>query len=229
MPLILQIETSTDVCSIALSQNGQVLSCVESTTPNSHSEKITQLISACMAEAVVSISELDAVAVSEGPGSYTSLRIGVSTAKGMCYALGIPLLSINSLSALACGVSATQLGPNEIILPMIDARRMEVYTSVYDYQKNKIADTFAEILSPSSFDDYLDKYAHIHLCGNGAEKYYLHYPSDRLVLHHITASASYLSELSMAAYENRKFENLAYYTPNYFKDPNITTSTKKLF
>jgi tRNA threonylcarbamoyladenosine biosynthesis protein TsaB len=154
MPLILQIETSTEICSVALSKNGQLLYSVESDDPNSHTEKLTLLIQTCMVQTGYSFKQLDAIALSDGPGSYTSLRIGAATAKGICYAMDIPLLTFNSLTILANGIDTLLIGSDDIILPMIDARRMEVYTAVYDKQLKQLEEIQPLILDTQSFTNY---------------------------------------------------------------------------
>ena len=172
MALILQIETSTEICSVALSNKGELLTCCESTESNSHTEILTLLISRCMMDAGVKFSQIDAVAVSDGPGSYTSLRIGVATSKGICYAIGCPLIAISSLNTLIHGIPKEMVGTNDYLFPMIDARRMEVYMSTYDDQCNNVDAAKAVILDGESFSAYLKDNNKIHLCGNGARKWW---------------------------------------------------------
>jgi tRNA threonylcarbamoyladenosine biosynthesis protein TsaB len=228
MALILQLETSTDVCSVALSKSGELICCVETTERNSHTEKLTLLISQCMVAAGYKISQIDAVAVSDGPGSYTSLRIGVATAKGICYATGCPLLIINSLNTLVRGIARAEIRPNEYLIPMIDARRMEVYMAVYDDHCNLIAPTKAEILDENSLSIYPEAVSKIHLCGNGAQKWWDLYATDRFSIHHCNTSAAFMTTEAYSAYNEKIFADLTDYTPNYFKSPNITKSSKKL-
>ena len=132
MPIILQLETSTDVCSVAISKDGKLINIAESQVLNSHSEVITLLIQSCLKESDLLISQINAIAISDGPGSYTSLRVGAATAKGLCYGLNIPMIAIDSLQILAAGVSQEYIADEDVIIPMIDARRMEVYTAVFD-------------------------------------------------------------------------------------------------
>lgn len=226
MPLILQIETSTEICSVALSKNGQLLYSVESDDPNSHTEKLTLLIQTCMVQTGFSFKQLDAIALSDGPGSYTSLRIGAATAKGICYAMDIPLLTFNSLTILANGIDTLLIGSDDIILPMIDARRMEVYTAVYDKQLKQLEEIQPLILDTQSFTNYTQIK---HLCGNGAEKFITNFPDDRLKLHFQRTSATFMTALSFQSFQNKVFSDVAYFTPEYYKGPNITKSTKKIF
>jgi tRNA threonylcarbamoyladenosine biosynthesis protein TsaB len=229
MSLILQLETSTDVCSVALSDNGHILALTESDVPNSHSELITILIRDCMQEAGFKLQDISAVALSDGPGSYTSLRVGASTAKGICYVIGCPLITIDSLSILALGIDPGIITERDFIVPMIDARRMEVYMSVFDSQYEAISPTAAMILDQDTLKAYRNEKNRIHICGNGAIKYADQYKSTDIVLHHTKATAAYMTSLAVKYYEIQKFNDVAYYTPNYFKAPNITKSLKKLF
>lgn len=228
MALILQLETSTDVCSVALSKDGELIRCFETSESNSHTEKLTLLISQCMVESGYKISQIDAVAVSDGPGSYTSLRVGVATSKGICYATGCPLITINSLNTLARGIPKDQVHPKDYLIPMIDARRMEVYMAVYDNHCNLIVPTKAEILDGNSFSLYSESKSKIHLCGNGAQKWWDLYASDKFSMHHIRTSAEFMTFEAYSAYNEKRFADLTDYTPNYFKSPNITKSSKNL-
>ena len=226
MPLILQIETSTEVCSVALCQNGSLLYLAESDEQNSHTEKLTLLIEHCMQQAGYTYHQLDAIALSDGPGSYTSLRIGAATAKGICYTTDKPLITFDSLKILAHGVEVSCLNKDDIIIPMIDARRMEVYTAIYDANYSNVVETHAHILDEHTFVDYK---CTKHLCGSGVEKFIKAYPSDLFKIHHTKTSASFMNKLSLDAFNNSQFSDVAYFTPEYFKAPNITKSTKKIF
>ncbi len=228
MPTILQLETSTEVCSVAISNDGKLVAISESHVHNSHSEIITTLIENCLSESGLTLHQVNAIAISDGPGSYTSLRVGTATAKGLCYGLGIPLIAIDSLQILAAGVDQAQIGAGDAIIPMIDARRMEVYTSVFNKELNKTLETKAHILDENSLN-VLTAAATVHLCGTGATKFFEHYPSSRLHLHHIQTSAAYMGELALKKYQAKEYVDTAYYVPNYFKAPNITKSNKNLF
>ncbi|WP_321539460.1 tRNA (adenosine(37)-N6)-threonylcarbamoyltransferase complex dimerization subunit type 1 TsaB [Flavobacterium piscinae] len=150
MPYILNIETSTKNCSVALAKDGEAVVCKEIAEMGySHAEKLHVFIEEILSEANLQFSDLNAIAVSQGPGSYTGLRIGVSAAKGLCYALDIPLIAVDTLEVLASQISIEE----GLIIPMIDARRMEVYSAIFDKNYQKIRDTKAEILTQESFSE----------------------------------------------------------------------------
>lgn len=228
MAVILMIESSTEVCSVAISKDGQCLYHTESHEPNCHTSLLTILIKKCLSEVSMNINDMDALSFSNGPGSYTSLRVGASTVKGICYASSCPLIILDSLSILAAGIQEN-LHFEDIIIPMIDARRLEVYAAVYDSDRKMIDPIQSIVLDQLSFSSYNALAHEVHLCGNGIEKYHLHFPNKKHVLHHKITSASFMSQLSFQAYKSEKFADVAYFTPNYMKLPNITTSTKTLF
>ena len=173
MPNILCIETATQVCSVALITDKKIVALKESKEANSHSKFVTLMIDEMLCENNLNFSDLDAVAISKGPGSYTGLRIGVSTAKGFCYALDIPLISVGTLHSMALGAAKKipdKQNPDEILLcPMIDARRMEVYSALYDINGNEVRKVMAEIIDKNSFDEFLNT-KKIIFFGDGAEK-----------------------------------------------------------
>jgi len=151
--LILLLETATSRCSVALSENGIIIAHKEASERNIHASHITLFIEELMINSGKNYSDLNAVAVSKGPGSYTGLRIGVSTAKGLCYALDIPLLGIETLEAMSAGLLAqNDLQDSDLLVPMIDARRMEVYTGIFDKDLNVHEPVSAKIVDSSSFD-----------------------------------------------------------------------------
>jgi tRNA threonylcarbamoyladenosine biosynthesis protein TsaB len=228
MSLILQLETSTEVCSVALSDSGSTISVVESHEPNSHTEKLTILISECIKNAKLSLKDLKAICISNGPGSYTSLRVGASVAKGICYSLNIPLLVIDSLMVLAHGTDISKISPMDHIIPMIDARRMEVYTAFFTGELKRLTSTESLILEQDLLDEYKKGNGNILLCGNGAHKYYEKYFADNVILLHTATSAGYMSKIAYNYYNAQHFQNLAYYSPNYLKSPNITKSSKNI-
>ena len=214
MVYILNIETSTKNCSVALSQNGQLLLCKEIAEQGySHAEKLHVFIDEILAEASIQFSELSAVAVSSGPGSYTGLRIGVSAAKGLCYALGIPLISIDTLTSLAHQVKQT----DGCIVPMIDARRMEVYSAVFNHEKEMIREVEAQIITSDSFAEITDT---IYFIGDSNEKVksILNQPNHVFLDNFIYPSAQQMCALSFAKFQSNEFEDLAYYEPFYLKD-----------
>lgn len=229
--LILQIDTSTTVCSVALSENGQTLHIINLDEPNAHAAKLTILIEEILKQTGRNMQDLNAVAVSMGPGSYTGLRIGVSTAKGLCYALDIPLIAINTLEALFVGYrSQFGLTVGEAYLPMLDARRMEVYTAVYDHDATLVRATSAEIIDIDYFNGLLLDYDRVQLFGAGADKFETLFSSTERVniLSGFKDSAAFLSPLAFEKFERKLFEDVAYFEPFYLKDFVVTTAKKKV-
>jgi tRNA threonylcarbamoyladenosine biosynthesis protein TsaB len=219
MATILNIETSTAICSAALSKDGKIIGIQESSEPNVHAEKLAVFIRALMEEATLPYAALDAIAVGTGPGSYTGLRIGTSTAKGLCYALDKPLLAIPTLKAMALA-SATIIQRNDIwYCTMIDARRLEVYTGLYDYTGKQITPVEAKILNESSFSELLNT-SEIAFSGDGMPKMkaLLTDTSRCIWLDEVYASAKNMIPLSEEYYMKKQFSNVAYYEPFYLKD-----------
>ena len=157
MALILNLETATTVCSVSLGKDGKLLALKEQNGDYSHAENLTLFIEDVLKQANVKFSELDAIAVSKGPGSYTGLRIGVSTAKGLCYSLNIPLIAIDTLKSLAVGIknSDLKIRNSDLLCPMLDARRMEVYCALFDNSLNYVRETSAEIIGILFFFNFL--------------------------------------------------------------------------
>ena len=222
--MILCLETATPSCSVALVHNGEVLACEEDPKGQNHSEKITLFIDSVMKKAGVSYSQLDAVAVSMGPGSYTGLRIGVSTAKGICYAVSKPLIAVETLEAMAYGgkvVISTERSErrNLLLIPAIDARRMEVYAAIFDENVNKIKDTEAIIIDENSFAD-LKKDHHLYLFGDGADKCADLFANDDkiTVIKDFYCSAKYMNTIAQQKLNNKDFVDVAYFEPFYLKD-----------
>lgn len=227
MSTLLQIETATPVCSVAVSVNGITVALVEETAQNIHASKLTLFIDEAMKQAGVSYQQLDAIAVSKGPGSYTGLRIGVSTAKGLCFALDKPLIAIGTLKMMANGFLTAHPNYGGLICPMIDARRMEVFTSVYDNKLKEIEIVNAKIVDEKSFILELDA-NYVTFIGDGAEKckQVLTHPN----AHFNTAnynSATYMSTLAHDAFNTGNYEDVAYFEPFYLKDFVFTTPKKK--
>ena len=220
--MILCLETATPVCSVALNSACCTLAMRETEGQNAHSEKITNFIREVMEEAKIDYPQLDAVAVSQGPGSYTGLRIGVSTAKGICYAADLPLMAIDTLEAMAYGMKdklGSQIGPNDLLIPMIDARRMEVYASVFDANLNKINDTAALVIDEHSFED-LRKDHRLWLFGDGApklSKLFENQPNINII-DGFKPSAAYMKVLAERALQQQRFVDVAYFEPFYLKD-----------
>ncbi len=219
---ILQIETATQVCSVALSTNGIVVAYRDMDESNVHASQLTLLVEEVLKESGLSFADLSAVAVSKGPGSYTGLRIGVSTAKGFCYAADLPLIGVNTLAGMAMGfaeMDAGDLAENAWLCPMVDARRMEVYSAVYDHQLRPIAPVAANIIDERSFD-YLDADQKIILFGSGADKFKALFETDGQVevIFGFKNSARHMSTLAYQAFLNGEFEDVAYFEPYYLKD-----------
>ena len=220
--MILCLETATPVCSVALNASCCTLALRETEGQNAHSEKITNFIKSVMEEVGIDYSKIDAVAVSKGPGSYTGLRIGVSTAKGICYAADLPLMAVDTLEAMAYGMReklGNQIQDNDLLIPMIDARRMEVYAAVFDANLNKINDTAALVIDETSFEDLRQNH-HLWLFGDGAPKLvplFSHLP-EISIIEGFKPSAAYMRVLAEKALQKRDFVDVAYFEPFYLKD-----------
>lgn len=220
MACIIGIETSTEVCSVALNSKENKILLREQKTQNVHGELLTEFIKQLLDENDLHPGDIEAVSVSQGPGSYTGLRIGVSVAKGLCYATGIPLIAVSSLKIIARSVQqnhAGQLSDKFLICPMIDARRMEVFTCLYDKDLNVTEDTTSKILGADTYNKYLQQYQ-ILFCGNGAEKYKKILSHENAQFHKNVSSAEYLVQLALTEFEKKNFEDLAYFEPFYLKD-----------
>jgi len=221
MAKLLFLETATQVCSVALADGDQLLALKESESANSHSSLLTTFIQEVISEAGMKLKDLDAIVVSKGPGSYTGLRIGVSTAKGLCYSLEKPLIAVNTLQSLAAGMKNKTMPDAENVLfcPMIDARRMEVYTAFFDADNKEIKATSAQIIDENSFADLL-KTHQIHFGGDGAEKCkdVLAKNKNAIFIDDFRISAKDMIEIAAAKFEQNQFEDVAYFEPYYLKD-----------
>jgi tRNA threonylcarbamoyladenosine biosynthesis protein TsaB len=220
MALILNIETATDICSVALARDGKLLALREEKEHRSHALLLTSFISQCVEEARLKLENLDAIAVSKGPGSFTGLRIGVATAKGLCYSLDKPLIGINTLQSMAANYMLTYPATNEMLLcPMIDARRMEVYTAIMHTDLTFKKDTAAEILTPLSFKTILDRQK-IAFFGDGMikAKSLFQDATNAIFNNEILPSALGMVEIAEKSYVNGNFESTAYFEPYYLKD-----------
>jgi tRNA threonylcarbamoyladenosine biosynthesis protein TsaB len=228
MATILQIETATSVCSVALSINGDTMALKELAAQNIHASSLTLFIEEVMGQAKLKYADLDAIAVSKGPGSYTGLRIGVSTAKGLCFALDKPLIGINTLEMMAKGFLTQHPHYGGLVCPMIDARRMEVFTAVFDSKLNVVEPVHAKIVDEKSFILELNQH-YTTFIGDGAAKC-------KLVLANMNAhfseenynSATYMSSLAAQAFEKDQFEDVAYFEPFYLKDFVFTQPKAKI-
>ncbi len=236
MAIILNIETSTEVCSVSLAKNGETLFQKESTEGLNHSQLLTVFIEELIKTNKFEFNRLDAVAVSKGPGSYTGLRIGVSVAKGLCYGLNIPLISVGSIEAMGFHIAlnadnymSTASADRKILYcPMIDARRMEVYTALFNTEGEAITPVTAEIIDENSFTKYLDKYQ-IMFFGNGAEKCRSKITHENALFEGpAKTSARFMQMLSENKYNKREFENVAYFEPFYLKDFVATIPKNKI-
>ena len=223
MALILNLETATTNCSVSIARDGVTIAVKEHDTPNySHAEQLHVFIQEVLEKAQEQLSSLNAIAVSKGPGSYTGLRIGVSAAKGLCFSLNIPLISVDTLKSLATKTKSEDI---DFIIPLLDARRMEVYSKVFDAELNEIRETKAEIIDDKSFEDYLEK-GKILLTGSGAQKCEEVISSPNLELDfQAVPSAKEMSALSFKKYIAQDFEDVAYFEPYYLKD--FIRQTKK--
>lgn len=214
MGFILNIETATKNCSVCLAENGKEVVLTEYAGEGySHAEKLHVFIEEALQKAGISFQDLDAIAVSMGPGSYTGLRIGVSAAKGLCYALNIPLLAIDTLELLARKINIT----DGFIVPMIDARRMEAYTAVFDKDYTRVRDTKAEIITETSFNEMEGT---VHFVGDGAAKCKDVLGTDKFIYHDdvIYPSALQMAPLSYDKYKKSDIVDVAYFEPFYLKD-----------
>ncbi|MCH7525719.1 MAG: tRNA (adenosine(37)-N6)-threonylcarbamoyltransferase complex dimerization subunit type 1 TsaB [Bacteroidetes bacterium] len=212
---ILNIETSTTNCSVSLSKEGETFVLKEDYNNNySHAERLHIYIDEVLKEVNLKGSNLDAIAISKGPGSYTGLRIGVSAAKGLCYALDIPLISVATLEGLAQQIKIE----DGVIVPMLDARRMEVYSAVFNSEYMQIRDTQAQILDTASFNEYLEK-GKVYFIGSGVEKTktLITHPNAIFVENKLP-SANEMSKLAFDKYKKNDIEDIAYFEPYYLKD-----------
>jgi len=224
--LILHIETSTNICSIAVSENGQCLFSKSDSEGMNHAALLSVFIAEAMEFLKSTSKKPDAVAVSSGPGSYTGLRIGVSTAKGLCYGLDIPLIAVSTLEVLtANALQITETTANSLFCPMIDARRMEVYAAIYNQEGIIQREISADIIDENSYSEILERHI-VYFFGNGAEKC-------KATLTHVNARfidgmyplAENMIVLAEKAYNEKKFVDVAYFEPFYLKEF-YTTATK---
>ncbi|KGL61562.1 tRNA (adenosine(37)-N6)-threonylcarbamoyltransferase complex dimerization subunit type 1 TsaB [Polaribacter sp. Hel1_33_49] len=224
MSIILNIETTTKNCSVSIAEKGEILAIKELNNGNySHAEVLHPFILDVLKEANLTSNRIDAVAVSKGPGSYTGLRIGVSAAKGMCFALDKPLISIDTLTSLSFSITIEE----GIIVPMLDARRLEVYASVFNEKHQKIREIKAEIINENSFCEYLER-SKVYFLGDGSQKC-------KEIITHKNAifidakfpSAQEMAKLSYEKYKISDIENVAYFEPFYLKDFIVIPEKKK--
>ena len=216
MTLILGIETATKNCSVALFKDGIVIAEKEYISDGySHAEQLTLFIQQVIDSAKITLKKIDAVALSMGPGSYTGLRIGTSTAKGLCYALDIPLIAISTLKAMAFAMAKNE--KSAIYCPMIDARRMEVFSALYDSNNKQLRGVQADVIGENTYAEFLEN--EIIFFGDGSLKCQeiINHKNAKFI-EEINASAKNLGILATAKFENKDFEDVAYFEPYYLKD-----------
>lgn len=236
MALLLHIETSTAVCSVALGKDGKLLALKETKEGMKHASHLSVFINQILKENKLVPTDLNGVAISMGPGSYTGLRIGVSTAKGICYGANLPLIAINTLQAMTKplqkneALQAQLKKPNEAYYcPMIDARRMEVYTAFFNDKIDLVKDISADIIDENSYAKELEK-REIIFFGDGSSKCKEIIKSKNgIFLDEVTPSAVGMIELAEAKFQNQEFEDVAYFEPFYLKDFVATTPKKNIF
>lgn len=220
MSCILNIETSTETCSVAVAQDGGIIFEKINNEPNSHTKYLAKFVEEALSFAESHAIPLDAVAVSSGPGSYTGLRIGVSTAKGICYGKNVPLIAIPTLKLLCVKplLSDDIEDENALLCPMIDARRMEAYTAIYDRALREVREVKAEVIDATTYNEWLDK-GLVYFFGNGAEKCkeIINHPNARFIDNVIPTAKSMLP-LAELAIAKGQYEDVAYFEPFYLKD-----------
>lgn len=235
MDRILCIETGTDICSVALSVDGTLLSLRESGEGRSHAQNLAVYVDEILSENSLSCSDLSAVAISMGPGSYTGLRIGSSLAKGICYAESIPMIAISTLEALTVGLIAdfeagllkSETLEHTILAPMIDARRMEVYTQLFTPEVAALTSVTAEVVNENSFADFRER--EFIIFGDGAKKCAEVLNVKSVILENIAPSARNMTKLAYDKFLNKEFVDIAYFEPMYLKDFIGTTKKKNPF
>ena len=232
--MILNIETTTNVCSVALSKDGKILCEREDRQGRSHASLLSCFIWQILNEKNIAMGDLDAIGVSKGPGSYTGLRIGVSTAKGLCYGSELPLIGIPTLQSLTLGLFSRLKAQGEkferdpVFIPMLDARRMEVYSAVLNSNSQFIRQVEAEIIDEKSYNQWLEKYQ-VYFFGSGAEKIctIIKHSNARFILG-VEPSARDMIPLTEQKYREEGYEDLAYFEPFYLKDFIATTPKKNI-
>lgn len=218
MALILNIETASTICSVCIAKEGEVVDYREDMSGNAHTKMLTVFIDELLKKNNFLFQEIDAEAVSAGPGSYTGLRIGLSVAKGICYALNKPLISVPTLLALAEGTKMNVNSENVFYLPVMDARRMDVYTAMYDFLGNEIIKTACVILN-EAFEKSICNFGEIFVGGNGMEKCKSVFTSSNIhFIDNIYCNAKHMSTIAENKFQKNDFEDSAYFEPIYLKD-----------
>lgn len=231
MQKFLLIETSTDACSVALAEGGKITASKYIQEYKAHAKLLVPMIEELLKDMGSSLGQCSAVCVSEGPGSYTGLRVGVSTAKGLCYGANIPLIGIPTLDILAqMGIEHTS-SENCAIVPMLDARRMEVYCATYNTHGERISDVMAKVLDEDSFDDLFGQYDQIIFVGDGAEKFRTCMNGNKAaksVIVDVRPNAKYMLNPAEVKWNKKEFKDVAYFEPFYLKDFVAGVSKKSL-
>ena len=230
MARIILIETSASLCSVALSEDGRTVFSKESQEGRSHASLTAPFIKEAIDSQGIRIKDCGAVCVSSGPGSYTGLRVGVSTAKGLCFGAGIPLLAAPTLDIIVHGAIARGLVPEgcTTIVPMLDARRMEVYTADYSTEGRRLTEVVPKVVDGNTFSDALVA-GKVLFTGDGAMKCQSTISSENAVFAPLVPKAEDMAEIAEQAYNEKRFEDVAYFEPFYLKDFIATVSRKKLF
>ena len=221
MARILFIETATKVCSVALSEGDTIVGKKEVTIANSHAEMLSPFIQELFQEQNWKYKDIDAIAVSKGPGSYTGLRIGVSSAKGLCYSIDKPLISVSTLESMAAGMIQLHKNgeTNTLFCPMIDATRMEVYSAIYDSDLNPVRGIEAQIINEDSFSEYFTNHK-LYFSGDGADKCkeLFSEQSNAIFMDEFEISSEYMLHIANKKLANKEFEDVAYFEPYYLKN-----------
>lgn len=231
MAFILNIESATTMCSVALGRDGECIDVIELDDGYTHAENLAVFVQQLLDNHQISTDDLDAIAISKGPGSYTGLRIGVSLAKGLAYASNKPLISVSTLQAMCLHPAVRKeldFLKDASMCPMLDARRMEVYTGVYDFGLKEVLKPQAMILEASSFDHILAEDPVIFF-GNGSAKFKSILQSDAAYfVEDVVPSAAHMTMLSEIAYQDERFEDVAYFQPDYLKEVYTTTPKSRV-
>lgn len=231
MEKFLLIETSTDACSVAIAEDGKIIGSEYIQEYKAHARLLVPMVEKLLKETSTSLQECAAIAVSEGPGSYTGLRVGVSSAKGLCFGSGVPLLGIPTLDILAqMGIEKVS-SERAVIVPMLDARRMEVYCAAYDTNGTRLSDVKAEILDENSFEELFTNYDQVIFVGDGAEKFEVCLNDEKRSKATIAGcrpDARYMAKPAINSYKKEEFKDIAYFEPFYLKDFVAGVSKKSL-
>jgi tRNA threonylcarbamoyladenosine biosynthesis protein TsaB len=235
MSLIIHIETATEVCSVSIAESGRLIAIKETHEGRSHAGVLAVYIQDLLKENKISVNQLEAVAVSMGPGSYTGLRIGVSVAKGICYGAGIPLIGVHTLEAMYVGLNfrlkkgRVKINRDTLFAPMIDARRQEVYTCLYNCNSDLIGETRALVVEKDTFNTLLKDHT-IYFFGSGADKFLqIITNKNARFIENFKASSADMIAISYRHFNQQKFADLAYFEPYYLKDFITTVAKKNLF